>query len=35
VADRYYVMEHGQVVDRFANADLEANVEKLHDYLGV
>jgi branched-chain amino acid transport system ATP-binding protein len=35
VADRYYVMEHGQVVDRFANADLEANVDKLHDYLGV
>ena len=35
VADRYYVMEHGQVVDRFANAELEANVDKLHDYLGV
>src|SRR5215468_7892298 len=35
VADRYYVMEHGRVVDRFANADLEANVERLHDYLGV
>jgi len=35
VADRYYVMEHGQVVDRFANADLDANVDKLHDYLGV
>jgi branched-chain amino acid transport system ATP-binding protein len=35
VADRYYVMEHGRVVDRFANADLDANVEKLHDYLGV
>jgi branched-chain amino acid transport system ATP-binding protein len=35
VADRYYVMEHGRVVDRFANPDLEANVDKLHDYLGV
>jgi branched-chain amino acid transport system ATP-binding protein len=35
VADRYYVMEHGRVVDRFANADLEANVDKLHEYLGV
>jgi branched-chain amino acid transport system ATP-binding protein len=35
VADRYYVMEHGRVVDRFANAELEANVDKLHDYLGV
>jgi len=35
VADRYYVMEHGRVVDRFANAELDANVEKLHEYLGV
>ena len=35
VADRYYVMEHGRVVDRFANADLDANVDKLHEYLGV
>jgi len=35
VADRYYVMEHGHVVDHFAAAELEANTEKLHDYLGV
>ena len=35
VADRYYVMEHGRVIDRFANSELDANVEKLHDYLGV
>jgi branched-chain amino acid transport system ATP-binding protein len=35
VADRYYVMEHGRVIDRFSNADLDANIEKLHDYLGV
>jgi branched-chain amino acid transport system ATP-binding protein len=35
VADRYYVMEHGRIIDRFANADLDANIEKLHDYLGV
>jgi branched-chain amino acid transport system ATP-binding protein len=35
VADRYYVMEHGRIIDQFANAELEANVEKLHDYLGV
>ena len=35
VADRYYVMEHGRVIDRFANAELDANVDKLHDYLGV
>jgi branched-chain amino acid transport system ATP-binding protein len=35
VADRYYVMEHGRIIDQFANADLEANLGKLHDYLGV
>jgi branched-chain amino acid transport system ATP-binding protein len=35
VADRYYVMENGLVVDQFANVELDANVEKLHDYLGV
>jgi branched-chain amino acid transport system ATP-binding protein len=35
VADRYYVMENGRVVESFASADLEANLEKLHDYLGV
>ncbi len=35
VADRYYVMEHGRVIDQFSNAELEANVDKLHEYLGV
>ena len=35
VADRYYVMEHGRIVEQFANAELDANLEKLHDYLGV
>ena len=35
VADRYYVMEHGRIIDQFANAELDVNVEKLHDYLGV
>jgi len=35
VADRYYVMEHGKIIDRFANSELDANLEKLHDYLGV
>jgi branched-chain amino acid transport system ATP-binding protein len=34
VADRHYVMEHGRIVDMFANADLEANMDKLHAYLG-
>jgi len=35
VADRHYVVEHGRVIDLIANADLEANMAKLHDYLGV
>ena len=35
VADRYYVMEHGRIIDQFANSELDANVDKLHDYLGV
>ena len=35
VADRYYVMEHGKIIDGFANSELEANMPKLHEYLGV
>jgi branched-chain amino acid transport system ATP-binding protein len=35
VADRYYVMEHGRIIDRLASTELDANVQKLHDYLGV
>jgi branched-chain amino acid transport system ATP-binding protein len=35
IADRYYVMEHGKVVEGFTNSELDANAEKLHDYLGV
>jgi branched-chain amino acid transport system ATP-binding protein len=35
VADRYYVMEHGRVIDHLTNAELKANTEKLNVYLGV
>jgi branched-chain amino acid transport system ATP-binding protein len=35
VADRYYVMEHGRVVEGFAQRELDANREKLQQYLGV
>ena len=35
VADRHHVMEHGRVVDMIRNVDLDANMAKLHDYLGV
>ena len=35
VADRYYVMEHGRMAETFASTELEANLGKLHEYLGV
>jgi branched-chain amino acid transport system ATP-binding protein len=35
VADRYYIVEHGKIIDGFANAELSANMDKLHTYLGV
>ena len=35
VADRFYVVEHGKIIDGFANSELSANMDKLHTYLGV
>ena len=35
VADRHYVMEHGRVVDAIVNAELDAHMDRLHEYLGV
>jgi branched-chain amino acid transport system ATP-binding protein len=35
VADRYYIMEHGKIVEQFANAELNKKLETLHEYLGV
>src|SRR5271167_1208960 len=35
VADRYYILENGRVMEQFANTELKANMDKLHDYLGV
>ena len=35
VADRYYVMEGGKVIDEIDNAHLEQHVDKLNEYLGV
>ena len=35
VADRFYVMEHGRMIDHIVRSALEANRSKLHDYLGV
>ncbi len=35
VADRYYVMEHGRIVEQFSTPELKENMGKLHEYLGV
>ncbi len=35
VADRHYVVDQGRVIDMIPNADLDANIDKLHAYLGV
>ena len=35
VADRHYVVEHGQVIDMTLNSELAANKAKLEGYLGV
>jgi branched-chain amino acid transport system ATP-binding protein len=35
VADRHYVVEHGQVIDMIRNDELAAKADKLNEYLGV
>jgi branched-chain amino acid transport system ATP-binding protein len=35
LADRFMVMEHGQVIQQFTQAELPARMERLHEYLGV
>ena len=35
VADRHYIVEQGRVIDTIENAELDANLDKLHRYLGV
>ncbi len=35
VADRHYIVEHGRVVEMVPNAELEANMDRVHEYLGV
>ena len=35
VADRHYVVDQGKVIDMIPNQELDANIEKLHQYLGV
>jgi branched-chain amino acid transport system ATP-binding protein len=35
VADRFYVMEHGRIVETIPRGQLEARMKMLHEYLGV
>lgn len=35
LADRFYVMEHGRIVEHFGTAELEGKMPVLHDLLGV
>jgi len=35
VANRHYVLEHGQVVDMIRSSEVDASMDKLHSYLGV
>jgi branched-chain amino acid transport system ATP-binding protein len=35
LADRHYIVEHGRVVDTVAGAELEANMNRVQEYLGV
>ena len=35
LADRFYVMEHGRIVERFEQRELVSRMGMLHEYLGV
>jgi branched-chain amino acid transport system ATP-binding protein len=35
IADRNYVMDSGQIIDMIPQAEVKANLDKLHGYLGV
>ena len=35
LADRFYVMEHGRIVEKFAQSELEAKMGMLREFLGV
>jgi branched-chain amino acid transport system ATP-binding protein len=35
LADRFFVMEHGLIIDSFANSELAGRMDKLHEALGV
>jgi branched-chain amino acid transport system ATP-binding protein len=35
LADRFYVMEHGRIVEGFGAGELDAKMDMLHEYLGI
>jgi branched-chain amino acid transport system ATP-binding protein len=35
LADRFLVMEHGQIIQEFTQAELPGRLAQLHEYLGV
>ena len=35
VADRHYIMEDGHIIDSFRRDQVDANIDKLHEYLGI
>ena len=35
LADQFYVMEHGRIVESFGASELKAKMDMLHEYLGV
>jgi branched-chain amino acid transport system ATP-binding protein len=35
LADRFYIIEHGQVIERFGAAELDAKQPMLHEVLGI
>jgi branched-chain amino acid transport system ATP-binding protein len=35
LADRFYLMEHGQIVDEFAASELQAKTAMLNERLGI
>ena len=35
LADRFYIMERGLIVREFTAAELQDNMDMLHEYLGV
>ncbi len=35
LADRFYIMEHGHIVEQFAQKELSSKMDMLHEFLGV